>query len=597
MSAKKAVLDSRCLPCTSMCALVLLTMSVLNGCSEAAPPTARFQALPVEGPAPLSVQFTDESSPGSRGIAERRWDFGDKTTSSETDPIHVYHDPGSYSVALVVEGKGGQDEWTYKDLIRVAGSTEEASSSGPIDVNDQRGSSVAPEKGEAPSGTRAYYVAPGGSDTNDGSMDHPWLTLQHAAESLGAGDTLNIAAGAYEGDVDFSKSGTAEAPINVRGKSRESTVLNGHVQLSQGVSHFGLASMTVQGFRIWGVTLLGDNHHVHLRDLKVIGGEVGFRFTDGNSGDPPAEGPVSDVVLENCEVDGPTGPAVDCTPGPCDRMVFRNLDLHGAGLQGEASFGADGIGLERGKDVLVEDCYVHDNGGDGIDLNSRDYGGNAEEIVVRRNRVVRNHLMGIKLWAGGRMENNVVWGQGLTPVVVGKYPGTYEVVNNSIAFNMYADFSERDYSLVAGYPNDDTGIPPEITLTMVNNIIAFNTGPNIGDGPTGIFLGPKVRLTAGHNLFFSREDGEIQAEFVSRTEKVFSRAEILDGTWAKASGQGAGDIAMDPQFTAPWPNVDLRLSAGSPAADAGADALVPPTDIAGTARPQGAAPSIGAYER
>ncbi|MCC6487203.1 MAG: hypothetical protein IT364_06855, partial [Candidatus Hydrogenedentes bacterium] len=140
-------------------------------------------------------------------------------------------------------------------------------------------------------------------------------------------------------------------------------------------------------------------------------------------------------------------------------------------------------------------------------------------------------------------------------------------------------------------------IPPEIALTMVNNIFAFNTGPHIGDGPTGIYLGPKVRLTENHNLFFSREDGEIQAEFVPRADKVFSRAEILDGNWTTASGQGTGDVAFDPQFTAPWPNVDLGLSVGSPAADAGSDAPAPSTDIAGTARPQGSAPSIGAYER
>jgi hypothetical protein len=47
----------------------------------------------------------------------------------------------------------------------------------------------------------------------------------------------------------------------------------------------------------------------------------------------------------------------------------------------------------------VEDCYVHDNGGDGIDLNSRDREGYATGVIVGRNRVVRNHLNGIKLWA------------------------------------------------------------------------------------------------------------------------------------------------------------------------------------------------------
>jgi hypothetical protein len=53
----------------------------------------------------------------------------------------------------------------------------------------------------------------------------------------------------------------------------------------------------------------------------------------------------------------------------------------------------------------VEDCYVHDNSGDGIDLNSRDIIGQGSGILVRRNEVVRNQMNGIKLGAGGRVQN------------------------------------------------------------------------------------------------------------------------------------------------------------------------------------------------
>lgn len=577
--------------------VVLLTIGLGIGCRNSLPPTARFEIQPSDGRAPLQVTFSDRSTPGSSRIVAWKWDFGDQNTSSDPNPIYTYHKAGVYSVSLTVSSDAGEDSWTVADKIRVTAGAEESSHFAHPQASGHTISTEEPATGVPTSATRTFYVAADGNDGDDGSKDHPWMTLTHAAESVQAGDTVHVGQGTFSGDVDFTISGTAEAPIRIMGGSRDSTIVDGHVQLSQGVSHYEVASLTVQGFRIWGVTLLGDNHHVHLHDLNVIGGEAGFRFTDGNSGEAPAEGPVSDVVLENSEVEGPLGTAVDCTPGPCDRMVFRRLDVHDAGIKGEASFGADGIGLERGKDVLVEECNVHDNGGDGIDLNSRDFGGNVEGILVRRNRVVRNRLMGIKLWAGGRMENNVVWGQGLTPVVVGKYPGTYEVVNNSIAYNMYAGFSERDYALVAGYPNDDTGIPPQITLTMTNNIFAFNTGPRVGDGPTGIYFGAKVNLTESHNLYFSREDGEIQAEFVSRPEKVFSRGEIGEGTWAAASGQGEGDIVTNPSFMGAWPAVDLALNVDSPAADAGVQGGAPPSDIQGTPRPLGSAVSIGAYER
>lgn len=571
---------------------VLFVATSLIGCPESERPVARFRAFPLAGPAPLDVLFTDESvsTPG----ADRTyvWNFGDGETSNEANPRHVYEAPGNYTVSLEITRDGARDLWTFPDLIWAMP---------PADVEpdpEENGADETTPDDNEQHDARTYHISPNGNDSGDGSETHPWRTIQHAADSASAGDTVRIAPGTYNGDVDFPSSGTAAAPIAFIGDSVDTVVVKGRLQLSQGVSHVELAGLRIEDFPIWGVTLLGDNHYVHLHDLKVVGGEAGFRFTDGNSGDPPAEGPVSDVVMEDCEVQGPIGTAVDCTPGPCDRMVFRNLNVHGAGIQGQQSFGADGIGFERGRDVLVEDCRVYDNGGDGIDLNSRDYEGNVTGIVVRRNQVFRNRLMGIKLWAGGRMENNVVWGQGLTPVVVGKYPGIYEVVNNAVAFNMYdSAFAERDYALVAGYPNDDTGVPPEIDLTLVNNIFAFNTGPGIGDGPTGIYLGSKVHLKESHNLFWSREDGEIQAEFVARSEKVFTRAEILDGAWAAATGQGVGDIAANPKLTAAWPQVNLALSPGSPAADAGTDTSAPSEDIQGTARPQGSAFSIGAYER
>jgi hypothetical protein len=269
--------------------------------------------------------------------------------------------------------------------------------------------------------------------------------------------------------------------------------------------------------------------------------------------------------------------AVDCTPGPCDRMTFRHLEIRGAGRGGKGNWGADGLAIERGRDILVEDCYVHDNSGDGIDLNSRDTAGWVSGIVVRRNNVVRNHRNGIKLWAGGRMENNIIWGQGDAAVVLGDWPGTYHLVNNTIAYNMQdADYSDRNYALVAAYPNDETGISPKTELTLRHNIFAFNSNDALG-GPTGLYLGKGVRLVSeGHNLYWSNKDNEITAEFVA-PEREFSRSQISSGAWAAATGQGAEDVAADPLFVAGWPDVDLRLRRESPAIaiEAGAAADVP----------------------
>lgn len=40
------------------------------------------------------------------------WDFGDGENATEPNPVHVYDDPGEYSVTLTVTGKGGEDSQT-----------------------------------------------------------------------------------------------------------------------------------------------------------------------------------------------------------------------------------------------------------------------------------------------------------------------------------------------------------------------------------------------------------------------------------------------------------------------------------------------------
>ena len=42
-----------------------------------------------------------------------------------------------------------------------------------------------------------YYVAPTGDNENPGTLDDPWQTIQKAAETLVAGDTVYIRAGTY----------------------------------------------------------------------------------------------------------------------------------------------------------------------------------------------------------------------------------------------------------------------------------------------------------------------------------------------------------------------------------------------------------------
>jgi hypothetical protein len=422
--------------------------------------------------------------------------------------------------------------------------------------------------------TCSRYVAADGDDTGSGTESAPWATWEAATERAQPGDTVCFRGGVYPTEgVRLSRSGTGAAPITYVAYPGETPIIDGGseaaelVTLEAGASYLRLSGFVLRNFRIWGIWLAGENRYVQLDHLVIGGGEAGIRFTYGEQEAEAEEGPVEHITVEDSEIHTTVYSAVDCTPGPCNHMVLRRLDVHDTGQGQEASFGADGIEIARGRPILVEDCTVHDNGGDGIDLNSRDRAGNVLGVVVRGNDVARNRLQGIKLWAGGSMENNLVWGQGINPVVIGIYAGTYTVTNNTIAYNMWdPTYSERDYAFVAAYP--EIGYAPHVTLTLTSNILAFNADPMEG-GPTGVYLGQGVRLVEHHNLYFSRPEAEITAEFVAGRDPDFTRAEITDGSWTASTGQGEGDVTADPRFASAWPAVNLTLGADSPALDAG----------------------------
>jgi hypothetical protein len=214
-----------------------------------------------------------------------------------------------------------------------------------------------------------------------------------------------------------------------------------------------VTGFALTGYTIWGINMPGGNHDLRFDHIDIGGGEAGIHFTLGNSGEDPEYGPVERITVEDSIIHDVMYTAVDCTPGPCNEMTFRRLEIYGAGMQGqEASFGADGLAVERGSLIWVMDSVIHDNGGDGIDLNSRDTQG-FQYVFVSGNQVYRNHLQGIKLWAGGAIIGNAIWGQGINPVMVGVFPGEHLIDGNTIAYNMWdPSYSARDYAVVVAYP-------------------------------------------------------------------------------------------------------------------------------------------------
>jgi len=87
--------------------------------TEATPPSALFSGSPRGGPAPLIVQFTDESTSGSSPITSRTWSFGDGATSTALSPSHTYTASGSYTVSLIVQSSTGRDTLAQQGYVQV----------------------------------------------------------------------------------------------------------------------------------------------------------------------------------------------------------------------------------------------------------------------------------------------------------------------------------------------------------------------------------------------------------------------------------------------------------------------------------------------
>ncbi len=62
-------------------------------------------------------------------------------------------------------------------------------------------------------GAAIYRVSNSGSDSNDGSQAHPWLTLGHAVGAVVAGDVVRVQAGTYNEKPTVTCAGTSNAPI------------------------------------------------------------------------------------------------------------------------------------------------------------------------------------------------------------------------------------------------------------------------------------------------------------------------------------------------------------------------------------------------
>lgn len=98
------------------CLTLFVAGLILLCCKDLRAQTADFTASPVDGCAPLLVQFSDAST---GPVSSYSWNLGNSVTSTLQNPSTTYTAPGTYTVSLTVTGSGGSNTKTVTNYITV----------------------------------------------------------------------------------------------------------------------------------------------------------------------------------------------------------------------------------------------------------------------------------------------------------------------------------------------------------------------------------------------------------------------------------------------------------------------------------------------
>jgi hypothetical protein len=425
-----------------------------------------------------------------------------------------------------------------------------------------------------------YYVAPNGDDSNPGTIDRPWRTIQKAANTLVAGDTVYLRAGTYGEQVNFTRSGSSNSPITFEAYAGETPIVDG-----TGVS---LASPAVDN----GLFDFGSSgvHDIVIRGLHMRN-SAGC-FIEGNN---VARIRLYDLNLDNSfssliRWQGSTNCVIENIKGHnCSKAYPGSTD----GAEGIRIYGGSGVTI-RNCEVwdfynmavdlfgghsggLVEDNYFHD------DLNSYDwdaaiYLDGARNSIIRRN-IVHNAHIGVQIGAeqpNEPVQNNIVVNNVF-----------YNNINGAIVFKGRQSTSHTTNNLVA----HNTGIngPRSRNPVMwikenshdnqiLNNILVAQPGAQSYE---------LVRIQdqgTNNNLDYNNYYGP--------SGYCFQIIGTGSGDWNWYRPQEAHSQFADPRFVGA---LDFSLTPNSPCIDEGTNAGVT-EDLLSVSRPQGAAYDIGAYE-
>ncbi|MFD2706657.1 right-handed parallel beta-helix repeat-containing protein [Salibacterium lacus] len=288
----------------------------------------------------------------------------------------------------------GWGDWGYTGLnanleegsntIRLTGVGEEGGAN--IDhlwiENDSSGDDGDDDDNSGGSGD-AYYVAVDGSDSSSGSESNPFATIDHAVDTVDAGDTIYLRGGTYQlGEtIDLEADGTSSEGYHLLAYDGESPILD----FSEMEDDDGNRGIEVHG------------DYWHLKGFTVQGAGDNGMFVDG-----------SNNLIEELDVRENQDSGIQLHTGASDNTV-RNVDSYYNYDPGDHGENADGFAakFDTGSGNVFEGCRAWNNSDDGYDF----WKANAA-ITVKDTWVFRN---GVNTWGDSDFQgdgNGIKLGRG-----------------------------------------------------------------------------------------------------------------------------------------------------------------------------------------
>jgi parallel beta-helix repeat protein len=254
--------------------------------------------------------------------------------------------------------------------------------------------------GKAVGDSLTYYVSLSGSDSNPGTLDKPWKTIQHAANTVNSG-TIIVKAGDYtsQGRVMITKSGTESSPVVFMGETgtkvygfavykfetsevvpvdyiqiKNFEITNNDQDINNGV-----------GITIFGKGCLIENNKIHDLNTKGI-----YLYADSAGSDKMSNCVVQNNELQNNKLGGIVVEG--------QNNEIKNNKLHN-------NFQGVSIYRSWGNKILENEVYLNDDVGIGVsELSS--HSNVIENNIVYSNAQKVDDRCGINLYQVGN--NNIV---------------------------------------------------------------------------------------------------------------------------------------------------------------------------------------------